>query len=84
MNRRWRPRYPAALKGYDILVDHVACLADADEAVSGAAYNAILLDRQLPDGDGLTFIPKLRARGTTNAGDRAHRTRRLLPTASPG
>jgi DNA-binding response OmpR family regulator len=54
----------AALKGYDILVDHVSTLADADEAASRAAYSAILLDRQLPDGDGLTFIPKLRARGT--------------------
>jgi len=55
----------AALKGYDILVDHVTCLADADEAISAAAYSAILLDRQLPDGDGLTLIPKLRRRGTT-------------------
>lgn len=55
----------AALKGYDILVDHVASLADADEAVSAAAYSAILLDRQLPDGDGLTLIPTLRTRGTT-------------------
>lgn len=54
-----------ALRGYDILVDHVSCLADADEAVSAAAYSAILLDRQLPDGDGLTLIPKLRTRGTT-------------------
>lgn len=54
-----------ALKGYDILVDHVSSLADADEAVSAAAYSAILLDRQLPDGDGLTLIPKLRTRGTT-------------------
>lgn len=55
----------AALKGYDILVDHVSYLADADEAVAATAYSAILLDRQLPDGDGLTLIPKLRARGTT-------------------
>ncbi|MEH2508805.1 DNA-binding response OmpR family regulator [Nitrobacteraceae bacterium AZCC 1564] len=54
----------AALIGYDILVDCVGSLADADEAVSTAAYSAILLDRQLPDGDGLTLIPKLRARGT--------------------
>lgn len=52
----------AALKGYDILIDHVSSLADADEAVSATDYSAILLDRQLPDGDGLTLIPKLRAR----------------------
>lgn len=55
----------AALKGYDVVVDHVASLRNAEEAVAVTLYSAILLDRQLPDGDGLTLIPKLRARGTT-------------------
>lgn len=52
-----------ALKNYDMVVDHISTLADAEEAASINDYGAILLDRQLPDGDGLTLIPKLRARG---------------------
>jgi two-component system OmpR family response regulator len=46
-----------------MVVDHISTLADAEEAVFINDYGAILLDRQLPDGDGLTLIPKLRARG---------------------
>ena len=52
-----------ALKNYDMVVDHISTLADAEEAASVNDYGAILLDRQLPDGDGLTLIPKLRAKG---------------------
>jgi len=52
-----------ALKNYDMVVDHISTLADAEEAVFVNDYGAILLDRQLPDGDGLTLIPKLRAKG---------------------
>jgi DNA-binding response OmpR family regulator len=52
-----------ALKKYDMVVDHVATLADAEEAVRANTHDAILLDRQLPDGDGLALIPKLRAKG---------------------
>jgi DNA-binding response OmpR family regulator len=55
----------AALKKYDMVVDLVATLADAEEAVSCNAYGAILLDRQLPDGDGLTLIAKLRTKGVS-------------------
>jgi DNA-binding response OmpR family regulator len=53
----------AALKNYDLVVDHFSTLADAEEAVALNTYRAIVLDRQLPDGDGLTLIPKLRAKG---------------------
>src|SRR5690349_684931 len=55
----------AALKRYDMVVDLVATLADAEEAVACNAYDAILLDRQLPDGDGLSLIPKLRIKGVS-------------------
>ncbi|MDA9523145.1 transcriptional regulator [Bradyrhizobium sp. CCBAU 11434] len=52
----------SALKRYDMVVDHAPTLADAEEAISAEVHAAVLLDRQLPDGDGLTLIPKLRAR----------------------
>ena len=55
----------AALRRYDMVVDHVATLADAHEAIASSPYGAILLDRQLPDGEGLALIPALRARGLT-------------------
>ena len=53
----------AALKKYDMVVDHFPTLADAEEAAAINAYDAVLLDRQLPDGDGLALIAKLRAIG---------------------
>src|SRR5262245_23948823 len=52
-----------ALRRYDTIVDHVATLAEAEEALAIGAYGAVLLDRQVPDGDGLSLIRKLRARG---------------------
>ena len=52
----------SALKRYDMVVDHAPTLAEAEEAISADVHAAVLLDRQLPDGDGLALIPKLRAR----------------------
>ena len=52
----------SALKCYDMVVDHAPTLSDAEEAISAEVHGAVLLDRRLPDGDGLTLIPKLRAR----------------------
>ncbi len=49
-----------ALGRHDMVVDHVSSLALAREAVSQGAHDAVLLDRQLPDGDGLSLIPLLR------------------------
>ncbi len=43
-------------------VDHVACLTDAFEAVMLKDYRAILLDRRLPDGDGLALLAVVKAR----------------------
>ena len=42
------------------LVDQVGSLADATEAAKLAPYALVLLDRRLPDGDGLSAIPALR------------------------
>jgi DNA-binding response OmpR family regulator len=52
----------AALKTHDMAIDCVGTLADAEEAISSVVHDAVLLDRQLPDGEGLSLIPKLRAR----------------------
>ena len=43
-------------------LDHVACLADAFEAVIQQPYRAILLDRRLPDGDGIALVPAAKSR----------------------
>jgi len=40
-------------------------LADAEEAAKVVVYDVILLDRQVPDGDGLSLIPKLRSNGVS-------------------
>ncbi|TNB48119.1 response regulator transcription factor [Martelella lutilitoris] len=53
----------AALGKHGIVIDHAVYLADAFELTLQNTYDAILLDRRLPDGEGLTFIPKLRRAG---------------------
>ncbi|MBI2239179.1 MAG: response regulator transcription factor [Magnetospirillum gryphiswaldense] len=45
------------------VVDHTASLEDAQSLLETVGYDAIILDRSLPDGDGLDLIPRLRARG---------------------
>jgi len=53
-----------ALSKHGIVTDHTMHLADAVELTRQNVYDAILLDRRLPDGEGLTFIPQLRRTGT--------------------
>lgn len=55
----------AALARHDMLVDHAPDLQEAEAIAAAGSYDAIVLDRQLPDGDGLSLIPKLRASGNT-------------------
>ncbi|HZF95190.1 MAG TPA: response regulator transcription factor [Allosphingosinicella sp.] len=46
------------------IVDHLSCLADAFEAVVNIEYRAVLLDRGLPDGDGISLVPVIMSRTT--------------------
>ncbi|OAI29787.1 DNA-binding response regulator [Methylosinus sp. R-45379] len=53
----------AALTRHDMIVDHAPTLFEAEVIVGACSYDAMVLDRRLPDGDGLSLIPKLRAQG---------------------
>lgn len=52
----------ARLGSEGFIVDHFGSLGEAIEAVLGADYRAVLLDRRLPDGDGLALLPVLKTR----------------------
>ena len=44
------------------IVEWFQTLSDADSALRALAYDVVLLDLQLPDGDGLAFLSKMRDR----------------------
>lgn len=46
------------------VVDLAPSLSLAEEAVLGVSYDAIVLDRTLPDGDGLTLLSQIRRQST--------------------
>ncbi|WP_309681385.1 response regulator transcription factor [Polaromonas sp.] len=48
------------LRGRTFTVDQVTTLADAHAALPAAQWAVVLLDLQLPDGDGMTFVPAVR------------------------
>lgn len=52
-----------ALHKRGILVDHAATLAAGTSYAGATPYNALVLDRRLPDGDGLALVSSLRAAG---------------------
>lgn len=52
-----------ALTAHKILLDHAKNLAAAEAMAADLNYDVMILDRQLPDGEGLGLIPKLRAQG---------------------
>jgi DNA-binding response OmpR family regulator len=45
-------------------IDHVGSLGEAFEAIIQFPYRAILLDRRLPDGDGIGLIPAAKSRAS--------------------
>ena len=49
------------LDGTGYVTDHVGTLADALETIATHDYPLVLLDRRLPDGDGVSILPKIRA-----------------------
>lgn len=54
-----------ALGHHHFLTDHAATLAEASEAIAQYSYDVVLLDRQLPGGDGIELIRSMRAAGKT-------------------
>lgn len=50
-----------AMERERFIVDHADRLAVAREAALLAPFDLVLLDRTLPDGDGLSLVPNLRA-----------------------
>jgi DNA-binding response OmpR family regulator len=52
----------AALERRQILLDHASNLAEGEALAECFPYDAVILDRQLPDGDGLSLLPRLRAK----------------------
>jgi two-component system, OmpR family, response regulator len=44
------------------VIDRVGSIDEAKQAVEDEAYALMLLDRRLPDGDGLSFVPFIRYR----------------------
>ena len=49
-----------ALRRHEVLVDHVGTIADADVLARDGNYDALVLDRRLPDGEGLELVAALR------------------------
>lgn len=49
-----------ALLRHDVVVDHVGTLEGALEAIRSNDHDAVLLDRNLPDGEGLSAIADMR------------------------
>lgn len=52
-----------ALRRRDVLADHVRTIADADALARDGSYDVLVLDRRLPDGEGLNLVSSLRKAG---------------------
>ena len=53
-----------ALRGHGHVVDVATCLEDADAYFEAGEYDLLLLDRQLPDGDSLGWLRRVRRGGS--------------------
>ncbi|WP_288588151.1 response regulator transcription factor [uncultured Methylobacterium sp.] len=53
------------LRDEGFVADHVTTLVDATLSASLAPYDALLVDRMLPDGDGLDWVREQRRAGST-------------------
>lgn len=57
------PELAAGLRRHGFVVDHVSTCADADLLVATGPYDCLVLDRRVPDGDGLALLERWRADG---------------------
>ncbi|QNY16067.1 response regulator transcription factor [Acinetobacter seifertii] len=55
-----------ALAQHNILLDHASNIRDAEIMLKSSVSDLLLLDRQLPDGDGLSLVGKIRAAEQNN------------------
>lgn len=55
----------SSLKAAGFAVDHVVSLVEADAALAVETYDIAVLDRRLPDGDGLDLLRQRRNAGMT-------------------
>ena len=53
----------AGLTAYDFVVDHVSTIAEAKGALEAVSSDVVILDRGLPDGDGLVQLEAWRSAG---------------------
>lgn len=58
-----RRLYLLALEAHGFVVECASCILEATEVLEAGDFNAILLDRRLPDGDGLALCRARRALG---------------------
>lgn len=61
-NRELASRLTRRIKNAGFVIDHVDSLENASRALDDCPYALALVDRRLPDGDGLTLISSMRAR----------------------
>jgi DNA-binding response OmpR family regulator len=62
-NTRLAELIGTGLRNNGFVIDSFATLADADAALGTVSYEAMILDRGLPDGEGIDFLRKIRKDG---------------------
>ena len=62
---RLRGQVSKGLRAHDAAVDEARTLAEADELTFVNDYDLVVLDRTVPDGDGLDLVREMRARHET-------------------